>query len=143
MEHGEHLLHRPQQQGRRRVQALSLQLGQTPRHQVGNHLGVGVGTELNPLRLQLLPQQAMVFDDAVLNHRQLAASIQVGMGVALLRFAMGGPAGVTDAAVSRGSFGLEAGREIHELAFGFQAVKACPIHSGDSSRVVAPILELP
>ena len=142
VEQREHLLHRPQQQRCRRLQALGLQLGQTPRYQVGNHLGVGVGKKPHPLGLQLLPQQAVVLNDAVLDHRQLAAPIEMGMGVALLRLSMGGPAGVADAALSRSSLGLETGREIHQLAFGLQAMKAIPIHRGDSRRVVAPILKL-
>ena len=70
---------------------------------MGNHLDVRVRAEHHPLRLQVLAQAAEVFDDAVLHDRQAAGTIQAGMGVALLRLAVGGPAGVADAALPRAS----------------------------------------
>ena len=100
---------------------------------MGDHLGVRLGAEQHPFGLQLLPQAAVVLDDAVLHHRQLAASIEVGVGVALFRLAVGGPAGMADAAVARGALGLKAGREIDQLALGLEAVEPRPIHAGDTS----------
>ena len=63
-----------------------------------NHLGVGVGAKRDPGRRELVTEQPVIFDDAVLHHRHATRAIAVGMGVVLLRLAMGGPAGVADAA---------------------------------------------
>ena len=65
----------------------------------------------------------MVFDDAVLHHRHTAIAATVGMGVALFRLAMGGPAGVADAALSWSPLLVETSREIDELSLGSQAVQ--------------------
>ena len=140
-----------QQQGCIGPAAAGLQLCQPRGHQVGDHLGVGVREEGDARRLQLLPQAAVVFDDAVLHHRQLAAAIEMGVGVALLGPAVGGPAGVADAAVAGGAAFLEALAEVHQLAFGPQAVEGAgaarcgvgrQLHGGDAGGVVAAVLQL-
>ena len=143
----QHLLHRLQQQGGRGRTPGGLQVGQAPGHQVGDHLGVGVGEEHHTAGLQLLPQAAVVLDDAVLHHRQPAAAIEVGVGVALLGLAVGGPAGVADAAQPRCPTLLIAGGEVHQLALGLEAVEAAAggirCHGGDAGGVIAAIFELP
>ena len=58
----------------------------------------GQDAEHHPFRLQLLPQGAVILDDHVLHDRHTAGAIEVRVGVAFLRLAMGGPAGVADAA---------------------------------------------
>ena len=107
-----------------------------------NYLRIGLGAEQHPLRLQLLPQAAVVLDDAVLHHRQTARAIEVGVGVALLRLAVGGPAGMADAALARGSLGLKAGSEIDKFALCLEAMEASPINRGNTGGVVAAIFQL-
>ena len=163
----QHVLHRLKQQPPTDAAALLAQLRQAPGHEVGNHLGVGVGTEHDAAGLKLLPEAAMVLDDAVLDHRQTAAAIEMGMGVALLRLAMGGPAGMADAAVARGPLGLVTGREIDQLPLGPEAVQQAfraarirgwapstqpastaatsygdRLHGGDAGRVIAAVFQL-
>ena len=107
-----------------------------------DYLGIGFGSEQHPLRLQLLPQAAVVLDDAVLHHRQTARAIEVGVGVALLRLAVGSPAGMADAALARGPLGLKAGREIYKLALCLEAMEASPVNGGNAGGVVAAIFQL-
>jgi hypothetical protein len=124
--------------------AIRQQARQLAAEQVGDHLGVRVRAEHHPLRLQVLAQAAEVFDDAVLHHRQPAGAIQVGVCVALLRLAVGGPAGVADAALARGTGGLKPAGEVHQLAFRLEAAElACSVHGGDAGRVVAAVFQLP
>ena len=101
---------------------------------MGDHLRVGVGAEDHALGLELLAQAAVVLDDAVLNHRHLATAIEVGVGVALLGLAVGGPTGVANAAVARGADGVEAGREVDQLALGPQAGELAGFALGATSR---------
>jgi len=109
----------------------------------------GVRAEHHPLRLQLLTQDAVVLDDAVLHHRHPAGAVEVRVGVALLRLAVGGPAGVADAAQTGSPVGFKALREVHQLALGAQAAqpsRSIPLsglHRGDAGGVVAAIFELP
>jgi hypothetical protein len=146
MQPGQHLLHRLEQQGSRGRLPGRQQLSKAPRHQVGNHFGVRIRAEHHPCGLQLLAQAAVVLDDAVLNHRQSAAAIEMGVGVALLWLAMGGPAGVADAAQTRGPLGLIAGGEVHQFAFSLQTMQAALAllhsHCGDPGRVVTAVFEL-
>ena len=155
LELGQHQLHRLQQQAATGDAALVLQGSQLAGEQVGDHLRIGVGAEDNALGLELLAQAAVVLDDAVLNHGHLAAAIEVGVGIALLGLAVGGPTGVADAAVARGAHGLEAGREVDELALGPQAGELAwfalgatgrglkgGLNRGQACRVVAAVFQL-
>ena len=44
----------------------------------------------------------------------------MGMGIALFWFAMGGPAGMADAALAKSTLGLHSSREIDEFSLGLQ-----------------------
>ena len=118
---------------------------------MGDHLRVGVGAEDHAPGLELLAQAAVVLDDAVLNHGHLATAIEVGVGVALLGLAVGGPTGVANAAVARGADGVEAGREVDQLALGPQAAELAwfalgatrrRLNRGQASGVVAAVFQL-
>ena len=109
---------------------------------MGNHLRVGVGAEAHAVGGELLPQFSVIFDDAVLHHRQSTAAITVGMGVVLLGFAVGGPAGMADAHQPRGSLTLHPCRQVHQLALGPDAMQLPCLHRGHTGRVVAAIFQL-
>ena len=49
--------------------------------QLGHHLGIRLGDEGNPLRLEKLPQLHVILDDAVVHHRKPAALADLGVGV--------------------------------------------------------------
>ena len=111
--------------------------------QVRDHLGVGVRLELDPLRLQLGAQLAEVLDDAVLHDHQLAGEIDVRMGVALARLAVGGPARVADADVALDRRFRQPRRQVAQLA-DIAADGDLPIlDDGDARRVIAAIFQPP
>ena len=88
-------VHRVQQavHGLKEVAAVAVVIVQ----QLGHHLRVRLGLEHIALLLQLLLQGDEVFDDAVVDHGELAALAHMGMGVDVVGLAVGGPAGVSDA----------------------------------------------
>jgi hypothetical protein len=49
--------------------------------QLGHHLGIRLGDEGDPLRLEKLPQLHVILDDAVVHHRKPAALADLGVGV--------------------------------------------------------------
>ena len=85
----------------------------------------------------------MVFDNPVLYHRHGSIPTAVGMGIALFRFAMGGPAGVANAALARNPLALHASREIDELSLRLQTGELpFGIHRGNPCGVITPIFQL-
>ena len=109
--------------------------------QVGNHLGIGVGDELPPLRLQLGPELAVVLDDAVVDHRHPAGGVRVGIGFA--GRAMGGPAGVADAnCAADGAPGNQA-FELDELALGTAKLDQAVGERREARGIVAAVFEAP
>lgn len=142
MEQRQHPLERLQQELAAGGTAGLTQGRQFTAQQVGDHLGVGLREKHHPFGLQLLAQAAEVLDDAVLHHRHLAGTIQVGMGIAFLRFAVGGPTGVADAAEPPGPLLLVAAGEVDQLALGPQASELTPGHGGQAGGVVAAVLQL-
>ena len=103
-----------QRQGHRLRQRSIARVVQT--HEVSDHLRVGIGLEHDPFGLQLRAQLAKVFDDAVLHNNKPAQTVGVGMRVALAGLAMGGPARVTDADMTRNGRLGQFGRKVAELA---------------------------
>ena len=68
-------------------------------NQVGNRFGVRLGLEHVTVLFQLLAQEQIILDNAVMHNGNLAVrAAKVRMGVAVGRAAVGCPAGVPDAA---------------------------------------------
>ena len=109
--------------------------------QVGDHLGIGVGDELAPLRLQLGPELAVVLDDAVVDHRHPAGGMGVGVGLAGL--AMRGPAGVADARSAADGAPGDQLFELDELALGPAKLDQAVGERRETSRIVAAVFEAP
>src|SRR4051812_46333634 len=59
---------------------------------------VGFGGKRPTLLLEALPQLTEILDDAIVNHRHVVGGMR--MGVALGRFAVGGPARVSDSGMA-------------------------------------------
>ncbi len=113
------------------------------RHQVDGDLGVGVALELDAGGLELGSQTGEILDDAVVDHRELAAGIAVRMRVAVGGTPMGRPAGVphTGGAFELGSIGF--GQRLFQVG---QSAGAPPdgqtpvaIGQSDTGRVVAAV----
>ena len=109
------------------------------RHQMGDHLGVGLGAEFRALLLQLLAQLAEVLDDAVVHHRQPVGGMRMGIG--LVRLAVGGPAGMADADDAHERLRAQLGLEVAQLALGAPAREPARLQGGDAGGVVAAIFE--
>ena len=65
--------------------------------QVGDYLGIRLADEACAGAFQISAQGLVVFNDAVMHHRDAALHIRMGMGVEITWFAMRGPARMTDA----------------------------------------------
>ena len=85
-----------------------------------------------------------VFDDAVVDHGQLALIGEMRVGVLVGRAAVGRPAGVTDAGQRfRQRAGLEFGDQVAQFARLLAGRNGSVSHHGDACRVVAPVLQAP
>ena len=65
--------------------------------QLGHHLRVCIRLEHNAMAQKLLLDLHIVFNDAVMHQRDPAVLADMGMGVDVIRFAVGSPAGMADA----------------------------------------------
>ena len=75
------------------VAGLPIVVGQQLRH----HLRICLGAEGDALADQIFLDLHIVFDDAVVHHRDAAVLAEVGVGVHVVGLPVGGPAGVPDA----------------------------------------------
>ena len=110
--------------------------------EVGDRLGVGLGGQRVAARLEPVAQLAEVLDDPVVDDRDLAGAVLVGMGVEVVRPAVGRPArvGEADRGVRRpvGDRRLEVGQLAGPL---LDEQVARVVDEGDAGRVVAAVLE--
>ncbi len=72
-------------------------LAEAVAHQVGQNLGVRVGSKFMPGLGQPVLQLEIIFNDAVVDQGEFSGGIQVRVGIGIGWGAVGGPAGVTDA----------------------------------------------
>ena len=93
---------------------------------MGNHFGVGFRLKAHTSGRELFAQGPVVFDDPVLNNRNPATAITVGVGVVLLRLAMGRPAGMADPAKPWCTFAVHTNAEVVQLSFGRRQCKSLP-----------------
>ena len=119
-------------------------LGEGLLDQVGEHLGVGLGAEHVPPLHQALGQLDVVLDDPVVHERHRAGAVEVRVGVALRRLAVGRPAVVTDPgalAVREGRRGAAEGGHRVGAVGDAQLLDRLGVDEGDPRRVVAAVLE--
>ena len=115
--------------------------------QVGEHFGVGLGVEMMALALEPGAEGAVVFDDAVVDERDVAGLVEMRVGVDLGRRAVGGPAGVGDAgggALEKRSAGQSArawSLSAATLPGDLETTIAVVIEDGDARRVIAAVFE--
>jgi hypothetical protein len=108
---------------------------------VGDDLGVRFGGEDVAIGLLGLTEEAMVLDDAVV-HQGAAVTTDMGVGVALRRLAVGGPAGVGDAKFTRQGLLVHGLGQALDLA---QGANTAQLARGGQDRhaggVVAPVFQ--
>ena len=109
-----------------------------------SHFRIGGGVEGIALAQELFPQLLIVFDNAVVNGDHIAVVRAVGMGVFLAGFAMGGPTGVADAAVSRQrAAAVRFFLQCFQPPLGLDNLhRRRSIPHGQTGRVIAPIFQL-
>ena len=151
--HAVRVVHVHGQQGEGTLEALGGQLhgagqvlaGRVPvdvGEEVGGHLGVRLGEELDALGEQLLAQLGVVLDDAVVDERQPALVRHMRVGVAVGGAAVGGPPGVADADEAGGDGVLgELLGEVGELARLLPVVQLTAVHHGHTGGVVSAVFE--
>ena len=110
--------------------------------QLGHDLAVGLRDEFHALFLKEGANFEIVFDDPVVNQRNLAVLAQMGVGVDVVRLAVRSPAGVPDAeragqerAMLRFFF------EIGETSFAFFHMQHAVRCDADARRVIAAVFQ--
>ena len=114
--------------------------------QVGGDLGVRVGDQLDAAGLELVAQGGEVLDDAVVDDGGLAVEGEVRVRVDVVRAAVGGPAGVSQAGVAGQGVAtndVDAFDEVAELALGFFYADTFCVIDGDTGGIVSPVLHPP
>ena len=89
---------------------------------------------------QALPQDLVVFNDAVVDEEEAARTIRVGMSVGLGGLAVGGPARVRNAHHTFGTLLPHPLLERRHLADGLRQVRP-RTQDGDAARIIAAILK--
>ena len=109
--------------------------------QVGDRLGVGPRPEDVTQLLQLVPQDGVVFDDAVVHQHHFAVAADVRVRIEIGRGPVRGPSSVPDADRS-GEWGrFQRGRHrLHASRF-FPDTDPSPLRNGDPGTVVAAIFQ--
>ena len=107
-----------------------------------DRLGVGLRRQRVAARLQAVAELAEVLDDPVVDDRDRPGAILVGMGVEIVGFAVGRPAGVGKADRSVRRPIRDGGLKIGELArLLLDEQLAVLVDQGDPGRIVATVLE--
>ncbi len=109
--------------------------------QMGDDFGIGFRGEEIALGLQFGPQFGMVFNDAVVHHRDFLAT-HVRVRVAFRRHAVGGPAGVRNPETAFDRIRLQQLAQHGDLADRTDTAQAAiGLTHGNTGRVVAAILK--
>ena len=111
--------------------------------QVHRDLGVGIAGELDAGGLQFGAQRGEVLDDPVVDDRDPSGGIEVRVGVAIGRSAVGGPPGVAETggadhagAVGLGKRGFQIGQPTGPATHG---QPAAAVDKRDTGRVVTAV----
>ena len=111
-------------------------------HELRDDLRVGLRGKLHALLLQKFADLEIVFDDAVMDDGDLAVLGDVRVGVDIVRFAVGRPAGVPDAgsAVQQRAVFRHRGK-IFKPALALCNVQHAVFCHADACGVIAPVLQ--
>ena len=112
------------------------------RDEVHEHFGVGVAVKSVSAFNQGLLERVVVLDDAVVDQRQLAVAAEVWVGVDVVGWAVGGPAGVPDSKVAGGHVVADVGQEIVDLALlAVVSETALRVDDGNPRAVISAVFE--
>ncbi len=107
-----------------------------------NHLRIRLGLESVAAGDELIAQVAEVLDDAVVDDRDAAGAIAMGVGVEIARATVRGPASVAQADPCTGRVAAEGVRQNGHLTGSLLNEQVSILgDEGDAGGVVAPVLE--
>ncbi len=109
------------------------------RGQKRDGFGVGLGVKADPVTGQFLAQFAVVLDDAVVDDRDFARLM--GVGVGHRGRAMGGPAGMPDAGFARQRLMHQKIGQVDQFADRTATVQHAVVNGGNTGTVIAAIFE--
>ena len=111
--------------------------------QMGHHFRVGLGDKMHAVGLEKFLDLGVVFDDAVMYHRDAAVLAHVGVGVDVGGFPVGGPAGVAQAdAPGHASGCLHLAGQRLDAALGLDDPEALlRVVDGHPGRVISPVFQ--
>ena len=110
--------------------------------QVGDGLGVSLGCQLVAFLLELIAQLPEVLDDPVVDHRDVARAVLVGMRVEIVRPPVRRPAGVSQPDRRMGRAVLDGGLKHRQLAGPLLHEQvALLVDERDAGRVVTAVFE--
>ena len=103
-----------------------------------DHLGIGLALERPPARRQLIAQLLEIFDNAIVDERDLAGGMR--MRIARCWRAVRRPAGVCNADIASRVVGFQDLHEVGKLALRPAADKLAVMHRANPGGVIPPIL---
>ena len=109
------------------------------RKQMRDDFCIRVGGKFSATRHQVLFEVAVVFNNAIMHHRNLFRPVRMRVG--LDRRAVGGPSCMADAHTSRQRRGFQLVSQCIQLAFGAAALQLAAGQRGDTRTVVTAIFE--
>ena len=110
--------------------------------EVDDDFGVGVAAEGVAFAFEFETEDGVVLDDAVVYEGEGTGLRVVGVGVEVVRLAVGSPTGVGDADGAGGVFGFGEALKVGDFAFGFVEVEYAAVgDEGDARAVVAAVFE--
>ena len=108
-------LQHPHQADERGLHIALVQVVQQVRHD----LGIGLADKHRALALQEFAQGGVVFDDAVMHHRNAVFEVGMRVRVQVAGLAVGRPAGVPDADAAVHGLGLQQTFQVFQASLGF------------------------
>src|SRR5487761_383258 len=107
---------------------------------VSQHFRVRLAKECVAFSRQALLQPLVIFNDAIVNQKNLSRAIGMRVGVAFRGFAMRRPTGVGDAYQAIGQIPLHHDFELGNLAHGLGEIRR-GVEDGDPTRVIPAIFQ--
>ncbi len=111
---------------------------------MGEDFSIGLGEEEVTFAFELLTEGAVILNDAIVHQNDTIFPTGMGVGILGGRRAVGGPAGVGDAAgrlVKRALIGVEKTDELADLALGLSHGNLVGSFDSDSGRIIASVFE--
>ena len=108
---------------------------------MGQNFRIRFRSEHMSMFAQPLAKLHIVFDDAVMHHRDFTLAIRMGMRVGIRRAAMGGPTGMPDAHRCLAKDPADLAFQIGDLALAANKVQAAILQHRNSRGIITPVFQ--